>query len=137
MTLTPQNADWPVGELSSLALAFIGDAIWEVYVRNHTLAMGIRKPHELHKASTKYVRAGAQAHIVQVMFDGLSEEEQAVLKRGRNAKSGSVRKNADVIDYRHSTGFEALIGFLYGTKQLNRLDELCKRAIQIIDEMKG
>ncbi|RIV24513.1 ribonuclease III [Alicyclobacillaceae bacterium I2511] len=125
---------WTATTLSPLELAFIGDAVWEVYARNHVLGLGLRKPAVLHKRATAYVSATAQAYLVQALWDGLTVEEQDRVRKGRNAKSGHVRKNADVLDYRHSTGFEALIGYLYGTGQQQRLRDLCQRALVAIDE---
>ena len=131
--MTPQ---WPVKQLSPLALAFIGDAVWEVYARNHVMQRGIRKPGELHSAATSYVRAKSQAQLAQWLFADLTPAEQDMLKRGRNAKSGHARKNAEILEYRHSTGFETLIGYLYGSGQNQRLDELCEKALALIDERK-
>ncbi|QSO50570.1 ribonuclease III [Alicyclobacillus curvatus] len=128
--------DWNVSELSPLALAYVGDAVWEVYARNHVLRQGIRRPKELHRAATKYVSAIAQARLAAELWDSLTDEEQAVLRRGRNAKSGHVRKNADVLDYRHSTGFEAVIGYLYGSGNKERLEQLCRLALERADEWK-
>jgi ribonuclease-3 family protein len=127
------RATWKASELSPLALAFIGDAVWEVYVRNHVLGLGVRRPNQLHQQTTKYVKAGAQAWLADVLLPELTPEEQEILRRGRNAKSGHVRKNADVLEYRHSTGFEAVIGYLYGTHQHERLDVLCQKALSCID----
>jgi len=127
---------WDPASLSSLALAFVGDAVWGIYVRDYVLALGIRRPAELHKQSTYYVMANAQARVVQHLWDGLTEVEQGVVKRGRNAKSGTVRKHADILDYRHSTGFEALIGFLYGQRDRERLDNICLTALRYLHEHK-
>ncbi|MFB5192180.1 Mini-ribonuclease 3 [Alicyclobacillus fastidiosus] len=129
------NQDWKAEELSSLGLAFIGDAIWEVYARGHCLNQGIRKPHELHKQCTHYVSATAQAEALNGIADSLTDVEAAVVRRGRNAKSAHIRKNVDVIIYRHSTGFEALIGHLHGTGQHQRLEEITKQALAYLDEL--
>jgi ribonuclease III family protein len=129
--------DWKPEELSPLALAFIGDAVWEVYARNHVLASGVRKPNQLHRMTTQYVRAGAQARLVDELTPSLLPEEQDIVRRGRNAKSAHVRKNADVLEYRHSTGFEALIGYLYGSGQTGRLEQLCAQAFSVIDGREG
>jgi ribonuclease III family protein len=135
--MVPSMTEWNADGLSPLELAFIGDAVWELYARSHVLARGIRRPNALHKETTKYVRAKAQAELAAVLWDRLTEEEQTVLRKGRNAKSGTVRKNADILDYRHSTGFEALIGYLYGQADRSRLEELCQFALQHIDDMEG
>ncbi|EPZ45902.1 Mini-ribonuclease 3 [Alicyclobacillus acidoterrestris] len=124
-----------VAELSPLGLAFIGDAIWEVYARQHCLNQGIRKPHELHKRCTRYVSATAQAKALAGIATDLSEDEADVVRRGRNAKSAHARKNVDVIVYRHSTGFEALIGHLHGTGQQARLEDIIQRALAYLDEL--
>lgn len=123
-------------QLNSLALAYMGDAVFEKYVRLHLLQSGKVKPHKLHKEATQYVSAKAQAKIVYAFMDNnlLSEEEIAVLRRGRNAKSGSVPKNTDVQTYRYSTAFEALIGYLFLAGEERRLEELIYAAFTIIEE---
>jgi ribonuclease-3 family protein len=128
------KANFPWRELSPLALAFLGDAVWELFARSHVLARGIRRPDDLHKATTTYVRASAQARLADALWPELTEAEQAVLRKGRNAKAGHVRKSADVLSYRHSTGFESLIGYLYGSGQNERLQMLCERALRLVDE---
>ena len=118
--------------LGSLALAYMGDDIYEVHIRHHLLLSGQVKPNKLHKEATNYVSAKAQSAVLHYMLDEklLSEEEEAVVRRGRNAKSGTVPKNTDVQTYRYSTAFEALIGYLYGSKQEERLNELIRISIQ-------
>lgn len=128
-----------VKQLNSLALAYMGDAVFEQVVREHLIRSGRVRPNILHKEATNYVSAKAQATIVREMLDKdfLSEEEQAVLRRGRNAKSGSVPKNTDVITYHHSTAFEAVVGSLYLSEQTERLQEVLDFSINFIDEQKG
>ncbi len=128
---------WNPSEVPILALAFMGDAVWHVYVRNHVLKNGIRRPDLLHKAAIGYAKAGAQAKAILTMMGELTEEEQAVVRRGRNAKSSRMAKNADVVEYRYSTGFEALIGFLYGAGEAKRLEEVCMRALTLLDNESG
>ncbi|GMA50483.1 mini-ribonuclease 3 [Alicyclobacillus contaminans] len=128
---------WQPGVLSPLELAFIGDAVWELYARNHVLGKGVRRPGQLHRETTRYVRADAQAAAAAALWDDLTSEEQAIVRKGRNAKSGTVRKNAAVLDYRHSTGFEALIGYLYGQADRTRLDEVCAQALKYLDNREG
>ena len=125
---------WRVEEQSPLGLAFIGDAVWEVYARNHCLARGLHKPNQLHLACTKYVSATAQAAIAKALTPLLSEEELDLIRRGRNAKSSQTRKNVDVQVYRHSTGWEMLIGHLYGTGQIVRLGEIAIAGFQYVDK---
>ena len=134
---TLRNAD--VKQLNSLALAYMGDAVLEQYVREHLLRSGRVKPNTLHKEATKYVSAKAQAKIVHNMLEAkfLSDEEEAILRRGRNAKSGTVPKNTDLQTYKYSTGFEAVIGSLYLQGQAERVREIIERAIIISEEPKG
>lgn len=128
-----------VKQLNSLALAYMGDAVFEIYVRRHLLQSGKVRPHQLHKEATGYVSAKAQAEIIHYFLDMqiLSDEEVAVVMRGRNAKSGSIPKNTDVQTYRYGTAFEALIGYLYLLNQEERLEELIVNAFQLINEKKG
>lgn len=128
-----------VKQLNSLALAYMGDAVFEQVVREHLIRSGRVRPNILHKEATNYVSAKAQATIVKEMLDKgfLSEDEQAVLRRGRNAKSGSVPKNTDVITYHHSTAFEAVIGSLYLSGHTERLQEVLHFSIDFIDKQKG
>jgi ribonuclease III family protein len=115
-------------QINALALAYMGDAVYETYVRQLLLTKGKIKPNQLHRAATNYVSAKAQAAILKKLFDEerLTEEEISIVKRGRNAKSGSVPKNTDVQTYNHSTAFEALIGYLFLLNRTERLEELIK-----------
>jgi ribonuclease III family protein len=121
--------------LNSLALAYMGDAVLETYVRYHLLQNGQVKPHLLHKEATRYVSAKAQSSVLhQMKEEGLfSEEEIAVLKRGRNAKSGTIPKNTDVQTYRYSTAFEALLGSLYLAGNQKRLEEIIQYTLDLVD----
>ncbi len=118
------------GQLNPLVLAYIGDAVYETLVRQWLVAQENHRPNHLHMRSIRYVSAKAQAKALERLMPLLSEEETAVVKRGRNAKSGSIPKNADVLEYRHSTGFECLIGFLYYEKRFERLRELADTVFQ-------
>ncbi|WP_047983306.1 Mini-ribonuclease 3 [Ornithinibacillus californiensis] len=124
-----------IKQMKSLALAYMGDAIYEVYVREHLLEKGTVKPNQLHKAAITYVAATAQNHVLREWLEQgiLSEEEVAVVARGRNAKSRSVPRNTSVTTYRYSTAFEALIGFHYLSKNNSRLEELIKLAIESLE----
>ncbi|MGE8207225.1 Mini-ribonuclease 3 [Heyndrickxia sp. NPDC080065] len=125
-----------VMQINSLAAAYMGDAVYEVYIRHHLLHLGKTKPHQLHKEATKFVSAKAQASILKSFLeqDVLTEEEKVIVKRGRNAKSGSVPKNTDVQTYNHSTGFESLIGHLYLTKNFDRLERVISMAIETVEQ---
>lgn len=122
-------------QLNSLALAYIGDAVYEIHVRNHILLKGTVKPNQLHREATTFVCAKSQAKVIHYLLDEgmLTEEEIAVAKRGRNAKSGTVPKNTDVQTYRYSTGFEAVIGYLHLLGQHERLQEIIDLAIAFVE----
>lgn len=111
-------------QYSPLALAYLGDAVYELIVRERVLAEGNRQVNKLHKESTKYVNAAAQAELIMRIEDKLTDEEKAIYKRGRNANAHAAPKNQDVIAYRKSTGFEALIGWLYLRNDMDRIMEL-------------
>ena len=125
-----------VKQLNSLALAYIGDAVYELYIRYYLLQTGAVKPNELHNHAIKYVSADAQAAIIHHWLDNnrLKKEEEAVVRRGRNAKSGSAPKNMSVQSYRYATAFEALLGYHYLSKNEQRLEILMKDAVVYITE---
>jgi ribonuclease III family protein len=125
--------------LNSLALAYMGDAVLETYVRYHLLQSGQVKPQLLHKEATRYVSAKAQSSVLHQMKEEgfFLEEEIAILKRGRNAKSGTIPKNTDVQTYRYSTAFEALLGSLYLAGNQDRLEEIIQYTLDLIDGKKG
>ena len=114
---------------SPLTLAYIGDAVYELVIRSVVVERANRSANDLHKMSVKYVKAEAQAKMIEALLEVLSEDELAVYKRGRNAKSYTVAKNASMSDYRKATGFEALMGFLYLSGQTDRMLELIKQGI--------
>ena len=109
---------------SPLALAYIGDGVYELFIRTYVLSRGNMPVNKMHKASRELVRATAQAKLYHLIEDKLTEEEMQVLKRGRNAKSISAPKNADITEYRHATGVEALIGYLYLEGKIGRINEI-------------
>ena len=122
-------------EVSPLSLAYIGDAVYEVYIRTYIMKDTNMPVNKLHKAATSYVKAKAQSDIVMALADKLTEEETAVYKRGRNAHSYTSAKNADIVDYRRATGFEALIGYLYLSGEKERLEEIVKMGIEYINNI--
>lgn len=125
-------------QLKSLTLAYMGDVVYEQYVREHLIRSGSIKPQQLHQAAVGFVSAKSQAKVLWewMEHDFLSEEEQAVVRRGRNAKAGSVPKNTDVQTYKYSTAFEALLGYHYFSNQQERLYQLVDNAIQFVEEGK-
>ncbi len=111
-------------ELSPLTLAFIGDTVFDLIVREDLICKANRPANDLHNLAVKKVKASAQAEFVQKLMPFLGEKEISVFKRGRNAKSGHLPKNASQSDYHMATGFEALIGYLYLSNELERIKEL-------------
>ncbi len=109
--------------LSPLQLAYVGDAVYELMVRTYLLNKDMNVNH-LHKAATKYVKAKAQSDIVHKIKEYLTAEEMDYIKKGRNTKTNSSPKNADLLDYKYATGFECLFGYLYLTEQDERLTEI-------------
>lgn len=117
------------GGYSALTLAYLGDCVYELYVRSHLTDDANHKVNDLHKAATKFVCARAQADFYHKVKDLLNEEETAAFRRGRNAKSHPP-KNADVLDYKVATGVEALLGHLYVKGEVARISELMKHLFE-------
>ncbi len=116
-------------EVSSLALAYIGDAVYELFVRTMVLSKGNAPVNKLHKQSKEYVNAKGQAEIYKKIAQYFTEEEKAVFRRGRNAKSYTTPKNMDIGDYRHATGLEAVFGYLYLKGDVKRALELFEKGV--------
>lgn len=123
-------------QLNGIALAYMGDASYEVYIRRHLLSKGITKPTRLQHRATYFVSAKAQAGLLKMMLKQniLTDEEQSFYKRGRNANSHTHAKNTSAVTYRISTGFEALIGYLALSNQTQRLEELVTWCIAKVEE---
>ncbi|MCC0629579.1 Mini-ribonuclease 3 [Clostridioides sp. ES-S-0108-01] len=120
--------------ISPLVLAYLGDTVYEKYIREHLIRQNTqRKVNDLHKLAIKYVKAKAQATIIHEIETELTEEESKIYKRGRNQKSNTSPKNADIIDYKHATGFEALVGYLYLNNEIERLQDIINKGIKIIE----
>lgn len=130
--------DIDVKQLNALALAYMGDAVYEQAIREHLLRSGRVKPNVLHKEATRYVSAKSQAAVLKEMLaiEFLTEEEQAVMRRGRNAKSGSVPKNTNVGTYKNSSGYEAVLGYLYLLEKTERIAQIIAESIRIIESPK-
>lgn len=118
-----------VRQMSPLTWAYVGDSVYEQYIRTYLINTTRLKPHELHIKAIKYVKAKAQADILQELEEILTEEEKDIVRRGRNTQTHHIAKNASVQDYMYSTAFEALIGYLYLTKQDERLCELLRNIV--------
>ncbi len=113
-----------VDMLSPLVWAYVGDSVYEMFIRTKLVNISNAKPHKLHIESIKYVKAKAQADILKKIQEDLTEEEKNIVRRGRNTENHHVAKNANVADYAQSTAFEALIGYLYLSKKDERLKEI-------------
>ena len=122
---------------SPLTLAYIGDGIYELVIRSVVVERANRSANDLHKKTTRYVKAPAQSAMIEALLPELTEEEEAVYRRGRNAKSYTTAKNASVADYRRATGFEALMGYLYLTGQIDRLLQATQQLEQRIADRIG
>lgn len=118
-----------VNLLSPLTWAYVGDAIYELYIRTNLVNKTKLKPHKLHIESIKYVKAKAQADILKRLMDDLTEEEKEIVRRARNAENHHLPKNADPEDYMYSTAFEGLVGYLYLSKKDERLKEILEKCI--------
>ncbi len=130
----PVEPNMAPSQASANALAFVGDAVFALYVRERLMNRVPGSAHRLHALSTRYVKASAQARIMHAIHDNLTEEEQALYRRGRNAKTATMPKNADMQEYRTATGFEALLGFLRLSGRQQRLDEILEMAAAIIEQ---
>ena len=116
--------------MSPLTWAYVGDSVYEQYIRTYLVNTTNLKPHKLHVEAIKYVKAKAQADILKRIYDELNEEEQEVVRRTRNTENHHKAKNADLEDYMYSTAFEGLIGYLYLTKQDERLSRILEMCIK-------
>ena len=115
---------------SPLTLAYIGDCVYDLVIRTVVVERGNEPANKLHKKTVAYVKAQTQASMIESLLPYLTEEEEAVYKRGRNAKSYTSAKNASIGDYRKATGMEALVGYLYLTGQEARIMELIKTGLK-------
>lgn len=116
---------------SPLALAYIGDAIYDLIIRTVVVERANRPANQLHHITVQYVKASAQALIVQALMEEFTEEEHAVYRRGHNSKPHTMAKNASMEDYLKATGFEAVLGYLYLNGRMDRVLELVKRGIEL------
>lgn len=133
MAVAPAMPSMPPMQMNTTVLAYLGDAVYEVYIREHVIRTGKVRADYLHRESVRYVRASAQAKIIQELFDSLPEDQQALVKRARNHKSATKPKNADPVEYKWATAFEALAGYLYLAGKQEELTALFENAQRIID----
>ena len=119
-----------VNQMSPLVWAYIGDSIYEQFIREYLVIHTEYKPHRLHIEATKFVKASAQAKILKEIEELLTEEEKDIIRRTRNTKNHHLPKNSNVQEYMYATAFEGLIGYLYLTKQKDRLNIILNMSIQ-------
>ena len=131
-----QMEEVDIREYSPLTLAYIGDCIYDLVIKSLVINEGNKQVNKLHQETSKLVQASAQSLMMRTMQEHLTEEEHAVYKRGRNAKSVSPAKNQSITDYRRATGFEALLGYLYLKKDYKRRLELVKIGLDSLDNSK-
>jgi ribonuclease-3 family protein len=135
LTQTSKELSCKPSEFSPLALAYIGDGVYEMFIRTLILSKGNRQVNKMHKEARAFVCASAQSAIYGYIEEHLTEEEHAVLKRGRNAKSATSPKHAEITDYRRATGVEALIGYLYLKKDVMRIEELLQLGVDKLTQV--
>lgn len=121
-----------INMMSPLTWAYVGDSVYELYIRTYLSNKTNFNPHKMHVLSIKYVKAEAQANIVKQLE--LTEEEQNIVKRGRNAQNHHLPKHATAQDYMYSTAFEALIGYLFLNKKTDRVKEIIEQSIKIAEK---
>ena len=119
-----------INQMSPLTWAYIGDSVYELYVRTHLINSTNLKPNKLHLESIKYVKAKAQANILKKLENSLTDEEKEIVKRGRNTQLHHIAKNASVTEYIHATACEALSGYFYLDRNEIRLEAILKLAIE-------
>ena len=118
-----------VNLMSPLVWAYVGDSVYELFIRTHLVENTKLKPHKLHIESIKYVKAKSQSEILKKMQDVLTEEEKEIVRRTRNTQNHHIPKNAEPADYMYATAFEGLIGYLYLSGNNKRLEEILKKCI--------
>lgn len=115
-----------INNLNPLTWAYIGDAVYELFIREHLVEKHNLKPHQLHIEAVKKVKAKAQAEILYKIEDKLNDEEKEIIRRARNTKNNHLPKNSNIQEYMYATAFEGLIGYLYLTGRKERLNEILK-----------
>ena len=132
-----QMEEVDIREYSPLTLAYIGDCVYDLVIKSLVINAGNKQVNKLHQETSSFVQASTQSLMMRTMQEHLNEEEHAVYKRGRNAKSVSPAKNQSITDYRRATGFEALLGYLYLKKDYKRLLDLVKIGLDSLESNKA
>ena len=119
-----------VNQMSPLVWAYIGDSVYEQYIRNYLVTNTKYKPHKLHIEATKFVKASAQAKILQKLYEQLTEEEKEIVRRTRNTKNHHLPKNSNIQEYMYATAFEGIVGYLHLSKEEERLNKVLKLSLK-------
>ena len=119
-----------INQQSPLIWAYVGDCVYELYIRTRLVDTTNLKPHKLHIESIKYVKASAQAEMLHNIYEELSDEEKEIVRRGRNTQNHHLPKNSNVQEYMYSTAFEALIGYLYLCGDISRVKEIIEMSLK-------
>lgn len=122
-------------QYSALGLAYIGDGVYDLIIRTIVIDLGNSKVSQFHRMTSSIVKAESQSKLMKAILEDLNEEEEAIFRHGRNAKSATSAKNASIIDYRVATGFEALLGYLYLQHNMDRALELVKKGLEKTGQM--
>ena len=118
-----------INQMSPLVWAYVGDCVYELYIRTYLVDTTKLNPHKLHIEAIKYVKAGAQAEFLKEFYDKLSDEEKDIVRRARNTNNHHLPKNSNIQEYMYSTAFEALIGYLYLNKNYDRVKYIIEKFI--------
>ena len=119
-----------INQLSPLTWAYVGDCVFELYIRTHLVDKTNLKPHKLHIESIKYVKASSQAEMLNNIYENLNDDEKDIVRRGRNAENHHLPKHSNVQEYMYSTAFEALIGYLYLCGDIERVKEIIEMSLK-------
>ena len=132
--ITMKKDESEINQMSPLVWAYVGDCVYELYIRTYLVDNTSLKPHKLHIESIKYVKASAQAKFLEGFFDDLTDDEKDIVRRGRNANNHHLPKNSNVQEYMYSTAFEGLIGYLYLCKKYDRVKEIIEKFVLKLGE---
>lgn len=128
------KGEMEINMMSPLTWAYVGDSVYEMYIRTHLSNTTNLNPHKMHVVAIKYVKAEAQAQILEKLIDELTDDEKDIVRRGRNTENHHLPKHASATDYMYATAFEALIGYLYLTKKEKRLKDLLNKCAEIVEK---
>ncbi|MGI6424072.1 MAG: Mini-ribonuclease 3 [Tepidanaerobacteraceae bacterium] len=129
MIFDNKDINFDINSISALALAFVGDSVFDLFIRTKLVGSG-KKVRDLHREAVGFVKASSQAEILRNIESTLTQKERDIVRNARNAKVNTVPKNADIMDYHYSTAFEALLGYLFLTGQKERLNDILQKSFE-------